>query len=642
MERKTEITEAMTLYADRLREVRRLSAPSVEDVNDADDYSRLLLHNFRRIGELAGENAEVLDNILMPMLKSTEPIDEETAKELDSLNRLLLDEYHNDLVDACLAEMINDRLYPKAEYLPEDENEYAADKRVNLLDRNIDTAYEHMARSYRCNDPAEMDNAIRKGSEYYREMLGFIAKDRFASLSPESRIKVITAVKFGACLYEIGDPAEMIRCLKEFRELIKDPFYHESLPDADWDGINFASYEYIAEMCYSENNNEEILRESFEAACECEKLFAQGKSGNFGGTIGEEHIKTVAMIAASKILDPSLERRLSEAIELYEKRDKNDYSRKGTNANLSASTLIFMTINKLREKTGGTVPEKFLALQRRIPHEIMRYYSLARSADMTHLFSMHLNNALENFREIPGGIRFSELCMRMLVAIHPPTYVHSNMVAQLSLCIGRHMLAEHPELFINFPGCDNTEAVNGSADRILDYIYNAALYHDVGKLTIIDTIAMYGRRLLDSEFLMLKKHPDNGANMAEQFDSLKDYADVIRGHHLWYDGSAGYPADFKTADSPYKTVIDIVMVADCMDAATDRVGRSYSRGKTLDELIKEIDEGAGKRYSPYVAEILNAPGTYADLKYLLDEGRNQLYRDTFTILKDLLRKGLKE
>ena len=639
MEGRDEIKEALVSYAERLRQVRVLSAPSVEEVKDADDYSRLLLHNFRRIGELAGENAEVLDKILMPMLQGTDPIDEETAEELDALNQLLSDTHHDDMVDTCLAEMINHRLTLRPKELPEDENESDPDKRVSTLDRNIDMAYEHMARSFRCGDVEEMNKAIRKGDADYQELLGFLEKDKFASLSPEAKKTVITDAGYGACLYETTAPAEMMRRLKEFRKLIRDPFYQEQLPNFDWSEREFLACEYMAEISYGDDLTEEIYRESFKAGLECEKMLTQGKAGDVGSQLGEEHVRSVVLIAAARIMDPSLEGRLTEVIELYERRDINDYSRSGTNANLGTAVIIFQIINILRENRGGTVPEKLLTLQRRIPDEMMRYYSLSRKAGMSLSFGVHLNNFLSYFREIPGGIRCSELCMRVLVAIHPPTYVHSNMVAQLSLCIARHLISERPERFIGFPGCNSLEEVKEARDRILTYVYNSALYHDVGKLTIIDTISMYGRKLLDAEFLVLRTHPENGANMAETYDSLKDYADVIRGHHLWYDGSAGYPKNFKTADSPYKPVIDVVMVADCMDAATDRVGRSYSRGKTLEEFVREVEEGAGTRYAPYVAEILRKPETYADIEYLLAEGRKQIYKDTFAILKDMFRRG---
>ena len=44
-----------------------------------------------------------------------------------------------------------------------------------------------------------------------------------------------------------------------------------------------------------------------------------------------------------------------------------------------------------------------------------------------------------------------------------------------------------------------------------------------------------------------------------------------------------------------KVIIDIVTVADCLDAATDTVGRSYSTGKKPDEIFMEIQDGADTR-----------------------------------------------
>ena len=72
-----------------------------------------------------------------------------------------------------------------------------------------------------------------------------------------------------------------------------------------------------------------------------------------------------------------------------------------------------------------------------------------------------------------------------------------------------------------------------------------------------------------------------------------------------------------------------------MDAATDEIGRSYSVGKTLDEFIGEVKAGAGKRYSPFVADILDNEGLYSDLGYLLTEGRKKVYKDTFKLLRTL-------
>ena len=109
---------------------------------------------------------------------------------------------------------------------------------------------------------------------------------------------------------------------------------------------------------------------------------------------------------------------------------------------------------------------------------------------------------------------------------------------------------------------------------------------------------------------------------------------MIRGHHLWYDCSRGYPEGFDTFASPYKTIIDIVLAADCLDAATDTVGRSYNRGKTFADYAAEVAEGAGTHYAPFLPELFENPGFKQDVEYLLSERRKARYRDTFILLKN--------
>ena len=162
--------------------------------------------------------------------------------------------------------------------------------------------------------------------------------------------------------------------------------------------------------------------------------------------------------------------------------------------------------------------------------------------------------------------------------------------------------------------------------------------HWIGKLYVIDTISMYGRGIMQSEFDLIRSHPDKGADLAGRHTSTEAFVDVIRGHHRWYDGSRGYPGNFDISKSPYKTIIDIVSVADCLDAATDGVGRSYRPGKTIDDFQKELAEGAGTRYAPYMTGLFSEPAIRDDLVYLLEKGREELYKDTYFLLKDLLKK----
>ena len=238
-----------------------------------------------------------------------------------------------------------------------------------------------------------------------------------------------------------------------------------------------------------------------------------------------------------------------------------------------------------------------------------------------------------NFREVNGAMSFEEFIINAFAAAHPPTFVHINMVANIAKCLTTNLLNINPSIFIGFPGCNNVEDCINKKEEIIDYSYHAGLCHDIGKLFIIDIISMYGRNLLDDEFEMIKKHPSIGAKIALEHNSTKAYADVIKGHHRFYDCSKGYPSDFNTFESPYKTIIDIVAAADCLDAATDTVGRSYSKGISLDTFIEELKEVCGTRYAPFLKDLFENPNVKKEISNILTNKRQKLYKDTFKLLK---------
>ena len=92
-------------------------------------------------------------------------------------------------------------------------------------------------------------------------------------------------------------------------------------------------------------------------------------------------------------------------------------------------------------------------------------------------------------------------------------------------------------------------------------------------------------------------------------------------------------------DSPYRTIMNIVQCADCLDAATDTVGRSYNKGKKIDDFVSELREGAGTRYAPWLADLFEKKEVRADIKYLLSEGRMRNYRETYSLLRNVQDNG---
>ena len=108
---EVELNDQFTSYVKRMQKVRLLSTPSLDDIQEADDYSRLLLDNFQKIGEYALENRRMLDEILFPLLKLDRPLSEKEVERLRELSRLLVDGEMSTEIDLHLSELIDDCLY---------------------------------------------------------------------------------------------------------------------------------------------------------------------------------------------------------------------------------------------------------------------------------------------------------------------------------------------------------------------------------------------------------------------------------------------------------------------------------------------------------------------------------------------------
>ena len=645
---EVELNDQFTSYVKRMQKVRLLSTPSLDDIKEADDYSRLLLENFRKIGEYALENRRMLDEVLFPLLKLDRPLSEKEVERLRELSRLLVDGEMSTEIDLHLSELIDDCLYQEEDIRldAQNGNEEDAEVQIGLLQRRLDVAYARLTYSGRSN-PTEWKKLLDDGLAYYEEALVFSSKSYFPRLSEKARESLIMMIINGTAMLNTRPNAsgnenlELATRQKDMLDsvaaVLEDPFYTGLLSEEFLEKAKFYITIYVSAFCFLEGISKELYAEAYSCAFQIEERWRQDPE--FVGTVlYESAVHQMALYAAYRMDSPELDRCIQEVVEYYETREESDYSYVGTSLNLGYAKALFVVLSGINKRDPGRLSQQMEELLYTIPRDILGYLHRSPKREDFASYVNMLSSFLEYFEELPGGFRMRNYCIYSMAAMHPPTYIHSYMVAKLSLCLTRHLLSANPAVFCGFPGCRTVEEVLEHKDKILDYAWHAALYHDIGKLYVLDTIAMYGRRLLDSEYVLLRSHPDKGAELASRFDTTKDYADVIRGHHVWYDGSNGYPEDFDVLHSPYKAIIDIVSVADCLDAATDSVGRSYRQGRTLAEFQEELKKGAGTRYAPYVAQLFEDPATYQDLSYLLKNGRKKLYDETYFLLKDLLKK----
>ena len=263
-----------------------------------------------------------------------------------------------------------------------------------------------------------------------------------------------------------------------------------------------------------------------------------------------------------------------------------------------------------------------------------------RNGYILQLYRLTTYERLTKYLTTEERIRFLET---LNVSTQVSTYAHTVHVAKLADVLMKGIIKHNPQLLIGNLGIKSVKEVKQRKNEILNYIYHAALYHDLGKNCITSVVNNDFRPLTDEEFGLIKLHPELGLKFINIDPSLAIYHDTTLGHHKWYNGKGGYPAWFDNTKSPVRTMIDIVTFCDCMQAATERLGRNYKKEKTFEVLMDEFRRDAGVRYNPDLVKLVD---DHKDVKKALSElvadGWLNVYYEIYQTFFRGENKGIKE
>jgi putative two-component system response regulator len=129
---------------------------------------------------------------------------------------------------------------------------------------------------------------------------------------------------------------------------------------------------------------------------------------------------------------------------------------------------------------------------------------------------------------------------------------------------------------------------------VLEY---GALLHDMGKLLVPRAILNKPGRLTPAEWEVLRRHPEEGAQMMAGVDHLRGALPYVLHHHEQWNG-AGYPHGLAGAAIPIEG--RLLAVVDAFDAMTS--DRPYRPARSAAEAREEIRCQAGIQFDPAVAE----------------------------------------
>lgn len=622
-------------YIERMEEIRRLSSPSLDDISDADEYSVLLRENFTRIGQLAALNRQFLDSVLYPLIGS-ESIDEDLAGDLMDFTDQMISAETMENIDLPMGAIVSDRL------LEEANKKGDLMEQLAVYDILIGILYELMNMTMRIRAYPEVADSFRKkGFKIGKIFFDLTDKEKLASIDDmDVRFMIVINARYSIAFYEgvYGDKrsnVEQLKKLDQMYDMANDPEYRELLPGFDWVYHLYRVYQYY--LMALENNNsygfdKDQIEHIYERGRLIEDLWKDNHEHLEEALQGEEErSSTVMFIYRTEYLSgrKSREEYIDSMLKLYQKRDTVTFKAGKSYLNFVIPMELTVIISS------GFISEREKTILHGFYQDILNYAFRIPNTGMMSGMLEYLYGIIESFVEIPSRLTFEEMVLKCMAAIHPPTYVHSLMVGQITECICKHVLRLMPEKLIGVRGYSSLDEVMENSEDIIRFAYHSAVCHDFGKISIIDTVFVYGRKLSDMEFDLIKTHPKTGYELMKRYASTREYADVAYGHHKWYDNSKGYPEEFDTSTSPSKPIIDIVLCADCLDAATDTIGRSYNKGKGVAEFTEELREGSGTRYAPWLCELFEDPLVQEDISYLLEEGRKTNYRNTYYLLRDI-------
>jgi HD-GYP domain-containing protein (c-di-GMP phosphodiesterase class II) len=131
--------------------------------------------------------------------------------------------------------------------------------------------------------------------------------------------------------------------------------------------------------------------------------------------------------------------------------------------------------------------------------------------------------------------------------------------------------------------------------KVIEY---AAILHDIGLLSVPESVLNKSGKLTRAEWDMIRAHPVIGYNLLRGIPSLNQVSKLILYHHERFDGK-GYPCGLKGDTIPIGA--RVIAVADAFDSMT--VKHSYRAAMSPRDALAEIGKCAGSQFCPVVAKV---------------------------------------
>ena len=207
-----------------------------------------------------------------------------------------------------------------------------------------------------------------------------------------------------------------------------------------------------------------------------------------------------------------------------------------------------------------------LVIKERANHWIELYESNAKLESRVEEQSAAMRKQFQVMQRQEGSLRLTDEKLIDKIAMiiefrNLESRYHLDRIRGFTRIMGMTVMENYPEY--------------GLDEHKVDVMAQASVVHDVGKITISDTILLKPGRLTEEEFDIMRSHTSRGCDIIRLMVDMQDKEyydmcmDIVRHHHEKYDGK-GYPDGLRGEE--ISIAAQIVSLADVYDAlVTDRV-----------------------------------------------------------------------
>ncbi|HOT24374.1 MAG TPA: HD domain-containing phosphohydrolase [Thermoleophilia bacterium] len=175
-------------------------------------------------------------------------------------------------------------------------------------------------------------------------------------------------------------------------------------------------------------------------------------------------------------------------------------------------------------------------------------------------------------------VALAETVSKATAARDPYTAAHERDVAQLAKLVGQRL---------------------GLDDERLMGLYIGGLLHDVGKVSVPESLLSRPGALTPEEWALIRTHTGRGSQILGEAELPWPVAEMALHHHERPDGS-GYPDGLRGDELGLE--VRIIAVCDVVSAMSAH--RPYRPAKSMDVVTAELRNGRGTKYDEQVVDVM--------------------------------------